>query len=168
MSSEINPYAAPTTTGPAALPQPTPSMPGRLRTSLSFLCASLIVLGCPIAAWFANEDIETIVGSGPALGILSLILLWGSRRADLRGLMPISIAMLLIIFAIFLTIFLLSWRPADAQRPIGTATIFCAGFMQIGILVIAFTAAARKRMAEESDIEIPDSGSEPLREPANA
>jgi len=140
-STDINPYAAPSSE-PSAVKVPTQ---GRVRLVFALACACLILLGCPVASWFANQDIESILASGPALGLTAVILILLARRDDLRRLQPIALAMLAIITLIFLTIFVQEWSPEEAQEPIGTASIYCAAGMQVGFLLVYWTLAGSDR-----------------------
>lgn len=99
------------------------------------LLAMLLMGGAPIASAIALYDIESIVVSGPLLLGLALLLGLSAKRRDLWSLGWISVATIAMCIGCFLTIFLLSWSPGDAQHPIGWATVVFAVFIQAGWFV---------------------------------
>ncbi|MCA9138267.1 MAG: hypothetical protein KDB00_15955 [Planctomycetales bacterium] len=134
MTDPINPYAAPQ----CDLGTP-PQMPvdgGMRRINYSIALAVIVLIGSPLAAAVAVYDIESIVVSGAALSLTAIFLLVLSNRADLRSLWLISAASLLMAVGCFLTIFLKSWSPTDAQTPIGTATVVFAVVIQAGWIFV--------------------------------
>ena len=130
MSNEINPYAAPQT-DPVPPPRQ-PRLPGTVRRVAAIGLAILLLIAAPIASVAALIDIESIVGSGPALAVTSLILVGLATRADLRVLLPIAWATFATCLGCFLTIFLLNWSPGQAQTPIGRVTVVFAVLIQLG------------------------------------
>jgi hypothetical protein len=132
----INPYAAPTTIAAAEVKVRPPQHASRFRRGLAVLCAAGIMIGCVIASLFANWEIETILVSGPSLLVFAIVLAVAAIRTELRSFLPISIAMVLMVIGTFLVIFLNSWSPGDAAKPVGYATVIFAAVIQAGWLAI--------------------------------
>ncbi|WP_182864872.1 hypothetical protein [Stieleria mannarensis] len=101
---------------------------------IAIAIAALILIGSPIASAAAMYDVESIVISGPVLALIAIVLAIFAGRPDLRALWMISGAMIAMAIGCFLTIFLMEWSPAEAQIPIGRATIVFALAIQAGWL----------------------------------
>ncbi|QEF99867.1 hypothetical protein Mal15_39340 [Stieleria maiorica] len=152
MGPEINPYAAPRTV-PARPPLPVETLPGRRRLKIAVVIASLILIGSPIASALAMSDIETIVISGPVLSLIAIVLAIFAWRSDLRALWIISYSMIAMSIGCFLTIVLMEWSPAEAQIPIGRATIVFAFGIQAGWLAMWNVWARRRTLEWQNDEE---------------
>ncbi len=133
-----NPYAAPAVDVPIVdLPDRVVSAPRyRWSQALAVVC----VAGSPIASALAVWDIETIIGSGAILALLSVILLCLCWAPMLRPLLLISVAGLSIVIGCFFVINLNSWSPNQAQAPIGQTSIVLATLMQSGWFLIRHVA----------------------------
>lgn len=150
MESEINPYVAPQI-APAVPAAVTSEMPPQLlvgkgarRRGYALGCAAALMIGSPVAAAFAIADIKTIVISGAICMVLALVLLLLSRRHDLRRLMSIAIATMVMVIGCFSTIYLNQWDPRDAEIPIGWATVVFACLIQLGwFFVVSVWSAGR-------------------------
>ena len=107
------------------------------------LMTALIPIGAPIASGLALADIGSIVVSGAILSAMALLLLALAARRDLRLLAAISVAMIAMAVGCFLTIYLMDWNAAEAQVPIGRATVMFAVAIQTGWLVLWNVAKRR-------------------------
>ena len=98
--------------------------------------AVVCLLGSIVASVLANWDIETIVSSGPVLLGTALLLATVARPAQLRPLWIVSAAVSAIVVGIFLWINVAELSPAEAQQPVGWATVAAALILQLGWLPI--------------------------------
>jgi len=144
-----NPYAAPAVDVPGVdLSERGVSARGyRWSQTLAVIC----VAGSPVASALAMWDIETIVGSGAILALLSIILTCLSWAPVLRPLLLISAAGLSVVIGCFLVINLNGWGPNQAQAPIGRATIVLATLMQAGWIPVRRVSGARVEPKQNPD-----------------
>lgn len=138
MVENHNPYAAPAV-DVAGVDLPEHAVSAR-RYRWSQALAIVCVAGSPIASALAVWEVESIIGSGAVLALLSVILICLGWAPMLRPLLLISAAGLLVVIGCFLVINLNSWSPNQAQVPIGQATIGLATLMQSGWFLIRHVA----------------------------
>ncbi|QDT61045.1 hypothetical protein SV7mr_35750 [Stieleria bergensis] len=116
--------------------------PPPLSIRLVQIMAVILMIGCPIGAGFAFWDIETIMGSGPILSILALLILIcylaTRRRSALNPWHGWQFPCVTVALAIgvFLVIYFKEWSPDDAQKPISWAFAGYAAFAQVGWLLL--------------------------------
>ncbi len=131
MVQDSNPYAAPSV---SETTRQTPAFAelsvARYRWAVGL--ATVCVLGTVPASATAVYDIETILGSGPALLTLALCLLIVARPKPLRLLRIPALWIIVNVAVIFLWINLADMGPSRAQVPVGRFTVIVALVMQAG------------------------------------
>lgn len=117
---------------------PAPAIPSnRVMTSTAFWVATgllaLILLGAPIGAACAYYvDIESIMASGPAMTIASLVLLGLARFRTPASYSWIALTVPVFCLFVFGWIYFKQWSPSEAEVPVARAVIAYATIISFG------------------------------------
>ena len=100
------------------------------------ICLQMLVvlIGLGVACW----QIESIIGTGPILSIVGIIVAVLSYRRSIRSGVLFGLSGLGLSVGVFLTIFLLHWSPDDARIPVpimGGAYLGIAGSYALVLLL---------------------------------
>ena len=97
-----------------------------------YIFAILQIIGSIIAVALAWNDVESIIGSGPTLTFLGIIVFLFARLAQNKFGMVLGFIPLFASFISFCLIFSFSLSPSDAQIPISSLLSF---FLFISLLI---------------------------------
>lgn len=143
MSDHLNPYAAPAAASSTATVVETQEV-STTRYYWSIVLCLTCMLGAIIASALAVFDIETILASGPLLLLAATVLMIVARPKPLLGLWAPALSLIVSIIILFLWIFLTGMGPAEAQVPVGRATMGAAFTAQIGWVTMYVVISERR------------------------
>lgn len=144
MDFETNPYAPPAAFAPADV---APESVSQSRVVSALAAAAACLLGSLAAGGFAIAEIESIVASGPALLLASIVLAALAYPAPLRRLTWISGTICLFVVFVFLLINLNGWGPRQADRPVGSLVAVSSVVIQVGWILVVQTRRHIRRAA---------------------
>jgi len=154
-----NPYRAPESLFEPTL-EKSKTAPGFFWVKL-FLCLQLLTT--VVGVGLSIHEVETIVGSGPALAIIGILLaiVSGKRRFALPCGLGISAPVFCV--AVFLTIYLRHWSPSDARIPVpvmGGLYLLVSGIISVWILWAIRLRVLAFRMDQQPAQHVIDSTSQ--------
>ncbi len=122
------------------------------------ICLQMLVvlIGLGVACW----QVESIIGTGPILSIVGIIVAVLSYQRSMKGGVLFGLSGLGLCVGVFLTIFLLDWSPGDARIPVpimGGVYLGIAGSYAIAWLLQlrASSSTQQAASAESSITEMP-------------
>jgi len=151
MSIDPNPYAPPAVF--ASVDEAEKGL-SRRRTRWAMAAAVICLVGAIPAAGYSIVDIESIIGSGPALLLVAIALYFLAVPAPLRPLRWISGAISVIVVFVFLLININEWSPRRAEDPVNSILCVAAVLLQTGWipLVQVRNAVRELSLLDESDV----------------
>lgn len=113
-----------------------------------------VIVGLGVASW----KVDSIVGTGPVLSILGILLaIFSYRKSVLTGLLP-GLSGPAFSVVVFLIIFFRNWSPHDAQYPV---PIMITGYLVVVLLAVLLMLTQIRNRQQSTSPSQPDSSNVP-------